>query len=220
MIIFKNIILIMATTFHHHHKYTKKTLLGNPGVGKTCIITKYIDDTFNEDNPSTIGANYSEKRIKKNNKEYQLDIWDTAGQEKFHSLGKHFYKDSYVVCFVYDITNQESLDALKSVWYPDLQKHGEKYTVLAVVGNKCDLFENETANEEQAKAFAKEINASFMLTSAKNGDGIDKLFDTLTDKFLSPEFNPKYQEMMRERGETKALKSKSTNDEKKKRNCC
>ena len=75
------------------------------------------------------------------------------------------------------------------------------------------------ANEEQAKAFAKEINAFFILTSAKNGDGIEKLFDTLTDKFLSPEFNPKYQELMRERGETKALKSKTTHEEKKKKWC-
>ena len=198
----------------------KITLLGNPGVGKTCIITKYIDDTFNENNESTIGANYSEKTIVKDNKEYQLNIWDTAGQEKFHSLGKHFYKDSYVVCFVYDVTNQESLDALKSVWYPDLQKHGEKYTVLAVVGNKCDLFEQEAANEEQAKTFAKEINAFFILTSAKNGDGIEKLFDTMTDKFLSPEFNPKYQELMRERGETKALKTKTNTHEEKKKKCC
>ena len=198
----------------------KITLLGNPGVGKTCIITKYIDDTFNENNESTIGANYSEKTIVKDNKEYQLNIWDTAGQEKFHSLGKHFYKDSYVVCFVYDVTNQESLDALKSVWYPDLQKHGEKYTVLAVVGNKCDLFEQEAADEEQAKAFAKEINAFFILTSAKNGDGIERLFDTLTDKFLSPEFNPKYQELMRERGETKALKTKNNTHEEKKKKCC
>ena len=199
----------------------KITLLGNPGVGKTCIITKYIDDTFNENNESTIGANYSEKTIVKDNKEYQLNIWDTAGQEKFHSLGKHFYKDSYVVCFVYDVTNQESLDALKSVWYPDLQKHGEKYTVLAIVGNKCDLFEQEVANEEQAKTFAKEINAFFILTSVKIGDGIERLFDTLTDKFLSPEFNPKYQELMRERGETKALKTKnnSTHEEKKKKWC-
>ena len=199
----------------------KITLLGNPGVGKTCIITKYIDDTFNENNESTIGANYSEKTIVKDNKEYQLNIWDTAGQEKFHSLGKHFYKDSYVVVFVYDVTNQESLDALKSIWYPDLQKHGEKYTVLAVVGNKCDLFEKEAADEEQAKAFAKEINAFFILTSAKNGDGIEKLFATMTDKFLSPEFNPKYQELMRERGETKALKTKNnTSNEAKKKKCC
>ena len=179
----------------------KITLLGNPGVGKTCIISRYIDNIFIENNDSTIGANYSEKTIKRGDKEVQLNIWDTAGQEKFHSLGKHFYKDSYVVCLVYDITNQESLDSLKNIWYPDLQKYGEQYTILAVVGNKCDLYEMDNlAKEEQAKAFADEIKAIFMLTSAKTGDGIEKLFNTLTDKFLSPEFNPKVKEMIRKRG--------------------
>jgi Ras-related protein Rab-1A len=198
----------------------KITLLGNPGVGKTCIISKYVDDTFNEDNESTIGANYSEKIIKKNGKDIQLNIWDTAGQEKFHSLGKHFYKDSYIVCFVYDITNQESLDSLKEIWYPDLQKFGEKYTVLAVVGNKCDLYESDNlANEEQAKAFAKEINATFMLTSAKNGDGIEKLFSTLTDIYLGPEFSEKAKELKRNRGKSFSV-SNQQQQKSEKSGCC
>ena len=100
----------------------KITLLGNPGVGKTCIISRYVENTFVENNESTIGANFSEKTIKRGNKEVTLNIWDTAGQEKFHSLGKHFYKDSYVVILVYDITNQESLDKnyvvsrFKKIW--------------------------------------------------------------------------------------------------------
>ena len=195
----------------------KIILLGNPGVGKNQIIEKYIEDTFNENKESTIGANYSEKTIIKDNKEYKLNIWDTAGQEKFHSLGKHFYKDSYIVFLVYDVTNQDSLDALKSIWYPDLQKHGEKYTVLAVVGNNCDLFEQEGADEEQAKAFAKEINAFFILISTKNGDGLGKLFNTMIDKFLNPEFYHKYQELMREKGEIITLKSKNIHEKKKKK---
>ena len=194
----------------------KITLLGNPGVGKTCIISRYIDNVFNENNASTIGANYSEKIIKKKGKEYQLDIWDTAGQEKFHSLGKHFYKDSYVVCLVYDIVNQESLDALKSVWYPDLQKYGEKYAVLAVVGNKNDLYErDDVVSDEEAKAFAKEINATFMLTSAKSVDGIEKLFDILTDKILN---DPKYADILK--GKSKNIILDKNKDENKKKRCC
>ena len=63
-----------------------------------------------------------------------MDIWDASGQEKFHSLGKYFYKESYAVCLVYSIDNQESLDVLKSIWYPDVQKYGEKYAVLAAIG--------------------------------------------------------------------------------------
>ena len=198
----------------------KITLLGNPGVGKTCIISRYVENTFVENNESTIGANFSEKTIKRGNKEVTLNIWDTAGQEKFHSLGKHFYKDSYVVILVYDITNQESLDSLKTLWYPDLKKYGEKYQVLAVVGNKCDLYESDNlADEEQAKAFAKEINGTFMLTSAKTGDGIDKLFDTLTDIYLGPEFNPKAKEMIKNRGPSFSVQSQKE-DKKKSKKCC
>ena len=176
----------------------KITLLGDPGVDKTSIISRYIDDVFDEKNAPTIGANYSEKTIKKNGKEYELNIWDTAGQEKFHALGKHFYKEAYIVCLVYDITSQESLEQLKSIWYPDLLKYGEKYTILAVVGNKSHLYDwDNLADENFAKNFAKEIGATFILTSAKSGEGIEKLFNTLIDRFLSPEFQVKYKEMMK-----------------------
>ena len=198
----------------------KITLIGNSGVGKTSIINQYIDQTFDEANAATIGANYSEKVITKNNKEYELNIWDTAGQEKFHSVGKHFYKDAYIVCLVYDITSQDSLEQLETIWYPDIKKYGEKYTILAVVGNKSDLYENDNlADENQAKEFAQSINATFMLTSAKTGDGIEKLFDTLVDKFLSSDFNSKYKEMKQIKGEIKVLKPNEGEKKKKKGFC-
>ena len=198
----------------------KITLIGNSGVGKTSIINQYIDQTFDEANAATIGANYSEKTITKNNKEYELNIWDTAGQEKFHSVGKHFYKDAYIVCLVYDITSQDSLEQLETIWYPDIKKYGEKYTILAVVGNKSDLYENDNlADENQAKEFAQSINATFMLTSAKTGDGIEKLFDTLVDKFLSSDFNSKYKEMKQIKGDIKVLKPNEGEKKKKKGFC-
>ena len=199
----------------------KITLIGNSGVGKTSIINQYIDQTFDEANAATIGANYSEKVITKNNKEYELNIWDTAGQEKFHAVGKHFYKDAYIVCLVYDITSQDSLDQLKEIWYPDIKKYGEKYTILAVVGNKSDLYENDNlADENQAKEFAQSINATFMLTSAKTGDGIEKLFDTLVDKFTSSEFSSKYKEMLQSKGNTQVLKQNEKENKKKKKGFC
>ena len=86
----------------------KIVLIGNSDVGKTSLINWYIDHNFDEGNPNPIGGNYSIKVINKNGKDYELQIWDTAGQEKFYALGKHFYKDAYIICLVYDITNQES----------------------------------------------------------------------------------------------------------------
>ena len=190
----------------------KITLLGNPGVDKTKIISRYIDDVCEENNTPNIGANYSEKIINKNGKEYELNIWDTSGQEKFHALGQHFYKDAYIIILVYDITSQESLEHLKTIWYPDLLKYGEKYTILAVVGNKAELFEGDNlADENYAKDFAKEIGATFHLVSAKSGEGINKLFDTVVDRFLSPEFDKKYEEMMKLKEKTKILKEDNNN---------
>ena len=190
----------------------KITLLGDPEIDKIKIIFRYIDDVFDE-NTQTIGANFYEKIINKNGKEYELNIWDTAGQEKFHALGKHFYKDAYIIILVYDITSQESLEHLKTIWYPDLLKYGEKYTILAVVGNNSHLYESDNLVDENcAKDFAKEIGATFMLVSAKTGEGINKLFNTLVDRFLSPEFQIKYEEMMKLKGNTHVLKEDNNNN--------
>ena len=90
-------------------KSIKILLLGNYDVGKTGLIKRYLENTFDEENNNIAsGSKFSRKVINKNGKEYELQIWDTAGQEKFHAVSKHFYKDAYIICLVYDITNQES----------------------------------------------------------------------------------------------------------------
>ena len=145
----------------------KIALLGNAGVGKTSIIQRYTSNIFTPGLMSTTGASYSNKIVHLNDTILQLDLWDTAGQEKYRSLGRNFYRDAYIIIFVYDITRKESLEGLKEIWYPDLKKFGEKYNILAVVGNKSDLYEKEEVNEDEARAFANEIQAEFDTVSAK-----------------------------------------------------
>ena len=166
----------------------KTTLIGDSGVGKTCIINRYISNDFSFNLSSTNGVSYSKKELIIDNKKIQLDIWDTAGQEEYRSLGKHFYKDSYIVLLIYNIAKRESFDNLKNIWYEDLLKYGEEYKVLAVVGNKCDLYEQEAVPEEEARRFADEKNALFMNVSAKNGDNIDLLFESCLKKYFDPSF--------------------------------
>ena len=190
----------------------KVALLGDSGVGKTCIINRYIKNEYNAHQTSTIGANYQQKTIIKNNIQYQLDIWDTAGQEKYRSLGKLFYKDAYIVIFVYDICIPKSFEDIKKIWYEDLKKLGEKYTVLAVVGNKHDLFENEKVEEKLAREYAKEINATFMLVSAQNGNNIENLFNTLVNTYLGQDFQPKIQEMIEEKNDIDSTKLGGSKD--------
>lgn len=170
-------------------KSCKITLIGSSGVGKTSIIRRYIDNNYNDDQVPTIGANFSQKILYLDDMEIKLNIWDTAGQERYISLGKHFYKDAYIVCLVYDITSRKSFDALKCIWYPDIKQNGEKYVVLAVVGNKNDLFEKEAVNEQEARDFAESIEAVFALISCKNGEGIDELFERLAFMFVKNQSN-------------------------------
>ena len=200
-------------------KGIKIALLGDSGVGKTCIINRYVRNEYNAHQSSTIGGNYQQKTIKKNNIPYQLDIWDTAGQERFRSLGKHFYKDAYIVIFVYDICIEQSFEDIKNVWYDDVKKLGEKYTVLAVVGNKIDKYEEEKVDEKKAREFAKEIDATFMLVSAQNGNNIDNLFSTVVDVYLGPDFQPKAQEMIAEKGDIGSTKLGNSKHVHNKKNC-
>ena len=174
--------------------YLKITLIGDSGAGKTCIINRYINDDFFSNKISTMGVSCSNKLVKEDNKLLRVDLWDTAGQEQYRALGSHFYKDSYVIILVYDITNRESFENLKIVWYKDLLKHNEKYTILAVVGNKNDLYEIEKVSEDEGRNYAKEINAIFMLVSAKNGDNINNLFNDIVNLYWEPNFQEKVDE--------------------------
>ena len=173
----------------------KLTFIGDSGVGKTCIISRYITDSFDPDCRSTDGISYTQKLVTIKKRTVKLDIWDTAGQEKYRALGKHFYQNSFIVCLVYDITRLETFQNIKNIWYEDLKTYGEKYIVLAVVGNKCDCYEEENVPEKEARQFAKEIGAIFQLTSAKNNIGIKNLFHSVVKSYLDPEFEMKMEEM-------------------------
>ena len=163
----------------------KVTLIGESSVGKTSIINRYAKGNFSQELESTLGANYSQKKIVRKGKKIRLDLWDTAGQEKYRSIGRHFYKESYIVCLVYDISNYDSFEKLQSVWYPELKQFGEELKIVAVVGNKIDKYLNEEVKDEDAKAFAEEIKAINKRTSAMEGTNIEDLFNSLVDKYLT-----------------------------------
>ena len=201
------------------YENVKISLIGGSAVGKTCIIRRYSNDTFVENPPSTTGGSYSEKFVTIDNKDIQLNLWDTAGQEKFRAIGKHFYKDAYIIIMVYDISKKDTFEEIKEIWYPDVKQNGEKYGVLAVVGNKSDLYEEEEVSENEAKEFAKEIGAFFMLVSAKTGNNVNQLFEALLRQYLGKEFTKKVEEMKKNKGDTKQLKI-DKNKDKKKKGCC
>ena len=170
----------------------KVVLLGEAGGGKTCIISQFISGVFDPDTISSLSAQFISKTIefKDINKTIKFDIWDTAGQEKFRALAKIFYKDAKVICLVYDITSHKSFEALKEFWYEQQTKlNVDGDPIYAVVANKNDLYESQQVNEEEAKEFAKSINAIYQSTSAKSNSGIATLFDNIGHRFFDPNFN-------------------------------
>ena len=154
----------------------KIVLIGETKVGKTCILSQYCNGKFDPNTPTSLTAQYMKKEMKLDeSKSIILDIWDTAGLEKYRSLAKIFFRDSNAVIIVYDTTDEKSFKELKEFWYcqvKDLNK------VLAVVANKCDLDEKKIKDEE-GKEFAESIGAIFASVSAKDNIGLSTLFEQI-----------------------------------------
>ena len=169
----------------------KIVLLGESGVGKTCIISRYINQVFEGNTISTNGASYAAKTLHFDDydKSLKVEIWDTAGQEQYRSLTKIFYKDATAPILVYDITRKKSFDEIKNYWYKQLLDCAPSDIVVGLAGNKADLFDREQVSEEEAKEFAKEIKAIFRLTSAMTASGIDELFSAVGKKILDPDYD-------------------------------
>ena len=169
----------------------KVVLLGEAGVGKTSIIQQFTTHKFDPDILSSISSQYTAKTIDfiDLNAAVKFDLWDTAGQEKYRALAKIFYKDAKIIIFVYDITNKKSFEGIKKYWFEQVKIHSEKYSILALVANKDDLYEKQQVSNEEGQAFADEIDAIFQVTSAKNDSGIAQLFDNIGRKYLVPDFD-------------------------------
>ena len=178
-------------------KELKIILLGESGVGKTSIIYRYYKNTFNSNLPSTFGSTFITKYLEKGNITYKLNIWDTTGQEKYHSVTKLFIHGSHIAILVYAINNIDSFQKL-DYWYKTIKENCDDNVILAIVGSKYDLFynnEDENAvfvSEEEGEKYAKEKKAFFKLVTAKEDKkGIDSLFDELINEYKAKDITKK-----------------------------
>lgn len=169
----------------------KIILWTNIGVGKTCILNRFISNIFDNETSSTTGAQFVSKTIKyeKYDKSIKFDIWDTAGQEKYRSIARIFYEDALVVILVYDVTRKGSFQELSKYWIGQVRDFAPGNVLIAIAANKSDLYDKEEVSDEEGAAFAKKIGAIFKTTSAKSNTGIDALFDRIGTKFIDPSYN-------------------------------
>ncbi|KAF7275095.1 hypothetical protein GWI33_012191 [Rhynchophorus ferrugineus] len=162
----------------------KVVLLGKGCVGKTSLVLRYVVDKFNNNNISTVQASFLKKKLNIDGKRINLAIWDTAGQEQFHALGPIYYRSSQGAVLVYDITDQDSFQKVKT-WVKELRKMLGNDVYLVIVGNKIDLEKDRHVSLEEAKEYAEKVGATHCETSAKLNQGVDEMFFTLTKNMLS-----------------------------------
>ena len=163
----------------------KIVIVGESGVGKTSLITQFIDNFFDEELQASTGASFNSKTLNfDNGKRVQLQLWDTAGQERYRSLTKNFFQNASAVTFIYDITNQSSFDEIKNYWFKEIKESAPESIVKALVANKYDLFDKEEVDEGEARKLAEENDTLFFLTSAKSSIGVKELFIGLVMKIM------------------------------------
>ena len=166
----------------------KIIILGSVGVGKTCLITRYKTGKFLQHIPSTFGSNFVKIDKIINNKKYVLNIWDTAGQEKYNSLTQTFTKNAKIVFLVYSIIDKKSFLDLDNWLKLVKEGNGEKGYVLGVAANKWDLYLQSEVSDKKGKEYAKKINAIWKSTSAKEeSKGIEELISELTTEYIKIE---------------------------------
>ncbi len=168
----------------------KLILVGNSDVGKSSIISQYVNKEISDTHLSTITNEKLKKIVKIKDKELELDIWDTVGQENFRSVNKIFMKKAEIVLLVYDITNRKSFDELE-FWYEQvIENCNDSIVVIAIAANKSDLYEEQNVDFDEGKEFAKKKSINIIEeTSSLDFENIDSLFNKILLEYIDKKYS-------------------------------
>lgn len=156
----------------------KLLLIGDSGVGKSCLLLRFADHTYTESYISTIGVDFKIRTIELDGKTIKLQIWDTAGQERFRTITSSYYRGAHGIIVVYDVTDLESFNNVKQ-WLNEIDRYASENVCKLLVGNKCDLVSKKVVDFDTAKEFADKLAIPFLETSAKAATNVEKAFLTM-----------------------------------------
>ena len=197
-------------TSHKYDYLFKILIIGESGVGKTCLLLRFTEDSFTTTFLTTIGIDFKIKIINLENKLIKLQIWDTAGQERFRTITKTYYKGAHGIILTYDVTDQDSFKNIRN-WIKQIEANAQGNVKRVLVGNKCDK-PDRVVTEEEGKKLADDYSMSFFETSAKTNKNVTEVFYHLTKEIL------KANEGNKELGGKKL--TKTDNSKEGKRRCC
>ena len=164
--------------------------MGDPGVGKTSTILRFTDNAFIRTYIPTLGVNISEKNVKIDGNSVGLILWDIAGQSKFETMRKHFYKGTEAVILIFDLTNRKSFESIPK-WYEDIKKYVISDTKIVgfILGNKEDLTESRLIGEKEVIKIAKKLNLDYIETSALTGKNVELSFHKIAEALINSKKN-------------------------------
>jgi len=160
----------------------KLVLIGDTGVGKSCLLLRFADDAFTESYISTIGVDFRFRTVKVDGKTVKLQIWDTAGQERFRTITSAYYRGADGIIMVYDVTSAESFEHVGD-WLGEVDRYASEGTCKLLVGNKSDM-ETKAVTTEKAKEYADSLGVPFLETSAKNATNVEEAFLTMAGELI------------------------------------
>ena len=202
----------------NYEEIIKVLILGDCSVGKTNILTRYCTNSFNSQSKATIGIDFLNKDYSKNGKNYKVQIFDTAGQEKFKSFIKTIYKGTNGVILVFDVTNKDTFNNIDK-WYKDAKDSIDKNFSCILVGNKIDLTDSREVKTEEGKNKAQGFGMFYMETSAKDSINVEQAFNELLSEVcekLSSETEEENEKIILDLG--KNVKNEAEKEKEKK--CC
>ena len=198
----------------------KLVLIGDSGVGKTNILSRYISNEFSLASQPTVGVEFGSKIIKKQDKSIKLQIWDTAGQERYKSITNAYYKGSKGAFVVYDISRKSTFENVDK-WIDELKENATEDVHIMLVGNKTDLEDKREVQTEEVAKKAEQYKVAFCETSALKGKNIEKAFDTLVEEITKIAVSQKLVEIKRERdSNTVSLNTQEETKTEKESKCC
>ena len=206
----------------NYEMMVKVVLVGDSGVGKTNIMSKYLKNEFHEDSKATVGVEFGSKQFNIEGHQIKAQIWDTAGQERYKAITSAYYKGAKGAFVVYDITRKQSFESVDR-WINDLKAAADKKLSIIIIGNKCDLEDQRQVNKEQGEEKAKNFEVAFMETSAFSGENLNQAFE----KMMNEVFKKCHEDMMSDGevdivGPSKDISLDKTkpNDTTQKKKCC